>query len=265
MADLRSARDRSRDADLVELRLDGVADLDVAGALEGRRHRVVVTCRPAWEGGRFVGPEEVRQAILRQALEAGAEFVDIEWKAGFAALVSEYRDRIVLSSHDFTGVPNDLVSRAQAMRATGAGLIKIAVMPHALMDLVVLRQIAGEGPAVVIGMGDTGLPSRILAAHFGSRWSYSGRAVAPGQVPAARMVSEFRFRETTSATRVYGVVGNNVGHSLSPVMHNAAFAAAGVDAVYVPLLPASFEDFLAFADAIGLEGASVTEIGRAHV
>ena len=105
MADLRSARDRSRDADLVELRLDGVTDLDVAGALEGRRHRVVVTCRPIWEGGRFDGPEDVREAILRQALEAGAEFVDVEWKAGFTALVSEYRDRVVLSSHDFTGVP----------------------------------------------------------------------------------------------------------------------------------------------------------------
>lgn len=258
MADLRSARDRSREADLVELRLDGVGDLDVPGALAGRRHRVVVTCRPTWEGGRFDGPEETRQAILRQALEAGAEFVDVEWKAGFDGLVAEYRDRIVLSSHDFSGVPSDLASRARAMRGTGAALIKLAVMPRALSDLLPLRQIAADGPAVVIGMGDTGLPSRLLAAHFGSRWSYSGQSVAPGQVPPARMVREFRFRETTADTRVYGVVGNNVGHSLSPVMHNAAFAAAGIDAVYVPLLPADFGDFLVFADALRIEGVSVT-------
>jgi len=258
MAELLAARDACRHADLVELRLDGVTDVDVAGALRARRQPVVVTCRPVWEGGLFEGPEEFRRRLLEQALELGAEHVDIEWRAGFESLLRAHGDRVVLSAHDFAGVPGDLQAQARAMRSLGTALIKIAVMPSRLRDLAVLRDIAAQGAAVVIGMGGTGLPTRLLAAHFGSRWSYAGRGAAPGQVPASRMVEEFRFRDVHAGTAVYGVVGNNVTHSLSPAMHNAAFAAAGVDAVYVPLLPSDFDDFLAFADAFEVQGASVT-------
>ena len=85
-AELRRRRDETT-ADMVELRLDSVADLDVAGALAGRRRPVVVTCRPAWEGGGFTGSEEERRRILEQALEAGAEYVDVELAARFTDLV----------------------------------------------------------------------------------------------------------------------------------------------------------------------------------
>jgi 3-dehydroquinate dehydratase/shikimate dehydrogenase len=258
MAELVAARDACRDADLVELRVDGVSDLDVAGALKGRRHPVVVTCRPVWEGGRFDGAEAARLEILQQALDLGAEYVDIEFRAGFDALVRQQAARVVLSLHDFHSVPDDLPGQARLMRAVGAGLIKIAVTPQRLTDLLPLREVASAAPAVVIGMGITGLPTRLLAAHFGSRWSYAGHGAAPGQIPASRMVEEFRFKQIDAGTAVYGVVGNNVMHSLSPAMHNAAFTAAGIDAVYVPLLPADFADFLDFATAFGLQGASVT-------
>jgi 3-dehydroquinate dehydratase/shikimate dehydrogenase len=107
-------------------------------------------------------------------------------------------------------------------------------------------------------MGEPGVPSRLLAARFGSKWTYGGRAVAPGQMPAAQMVDEFRFRQIRASTALYGVVGGNALRSLSPVMHNAAFSAAGIDAVYVPLRPADFDDFLRFAGAMQLSGASVT-------
>lgn len=257
MAELVAARDASR-ADMVELRLDGVDRPDVAQALAGRRTPVVVTCRAAWEGGRFEGSEEERKAILRGALEGGAEYVDVEWRAGFHDLVDAGASRIVVSSHDFSGVPADLVERVRAMRQTGAAVVKVAVTPSRLSDTLPLLAIGREGGAVVIGMGEAGVPTRLLAARFGSPWSYAGNAVAPGQVPAARMVGEFRFRSVGPQTAVYGVVGNNVMHSLSPAMHNAAFAAAGIDAVYVPFHPADFDDFLAFADAVGVAGASVT-------
>ncbi len=85
-AELRRRRDGVRDADLVELRLDGVSDPDVAGALAGRRLPAIVTCRPTWEGGRFDGSEEERRRILGEALARGAEYVDIEWRAGFGDL-----------------------------------------------------------------------------------------------------------------------------------------------------------------------------------
>ncbi len=72
------------------------------------------------------------------------------------------------------------------------------------------------------------------------------------------MLGEFRFRAVGPNTRLFGIVSRNAMHSLSPAMHNAAFAASGIDAVYVPLSAPDFEDFDRFAAAIGIEGASVT-------
>jgi 3-dehydroquinate dehydratase/shikimate dehydrogenase len=184
--------------------------------------------------------------------------VDIEWRADFADLIRAYAKRVVVSSHDFSGVPDDLCGRVRAMRATGAAVIKVAITAARLSDTLPLLEIAKGGDAVVIGMGDAGMPSRLLAARFGSRWTYSGQGVAPGQVPTAVMLDRFRFRDAGADAAVYGVVGDSVMYSLSPVMHNAAFAATGTDAVYVPLRAADFDDFLTFADGLGIAGASVT-------
>jgi len=258
MAELRAARDAVTRADMVELRLDGVEDIDVAGALLGRARPVIVTCRPMWEGGRFDGSEERRRSILREALDRGAEYVDVEWRAGFVDLIARNQRRVVLSSHDFQRVPDDLAARATAMRQTTAGTIKIAIPAARLSDALVLLPIGAGGDAIVIAMGEAGLPSRLLASRFGSRWTYAGDAIAPGQIPASRMLDEFRFREVLPTTDIYGVVSNNVTHSMSPRMHNAAFRAAELDAVYLPLRAADFGDFLTFADAMKVAGASVT-------
>ncbi len=264
MADLRAARDAAV-ADMVELRLDGIADLDVAGALHGRRKPVIVTCRPEWEGGRFAGAEEERHRILAEAMALGAEFVDLEWAAlngihrpDFGDIVTSDPSRVVVSSHDFACVPDDLDTRAREMRSHGAAVIKLAVMPRALRETLPLVAIGRGGDAVVVGMGDHGVPTRLLAARFGSRWSYAGNGVAPGQIAAARMLSQFRFHDVGPATRIFGVVSSRALHSFSPLMHNAAFAAGGIDAVYVPLHTTEFADFEEFAAAIGVEGVSVT-------
>src|SRR5262249_41548495 len=116
-AELRRRRDEVADADLIELRLDSVADPDAARALAGRRRPVVVTCRPTWEGGHFKGSEEERRRLLADALALGAEYVDVEWLSGFDGLITERAGRnIVISSHDFDGVPGDLPTRFAAMR-----------------------------------------------------------------------------------------------------------------------------------------------------
>ena len=258
MRELLAARDAAIAGGMVELRLDGIRDLDVAAALHGRRTPAVVTCRASWEGGRFDGSEEERRAILRQALEAGAEFVDVEWRAGFDDVIARDPSRVVVSFHDFTGTPAGLDDRVAAMRRTGAGTIKVAYAAHRLCDTLPLRAIGAQGQAVVVGMGEPGVPSRLLASRYGSRWTFAGNAVAPGQMPAARMRDVFRFASIGPSTRLFGVVSRTAMHSLSPVMHNAAFAAAGIDAAYVPLSTDDFADFLAYAEAMGFEGASVT-------
>src|SRR5712691_11116176 len=145
MAELIAARDAATGADMVELRLDGVEDIDVRRALSGRTLPVIATCRPTWEGGRYDGSEERRRALLIEALDAGAEYVDVEWRAGFADVIGRDPRRIVISSHDFGRVPNDLVSRAVAMRQTGANTIKIALTATRLSDALPLLPIAAAG------------------------------------------------------------------------------------------------------------------------
>jgi len=201
--------------------------------------------------------------LLTDALEAGAEYVDVEWKALSPAFAGgRHHDRIVVSMHDFDGIPDDLAERVRAMRGTGAGTVKVAVMAHRLVDSLTLRDRVGPGatPTVALAMGEAGLATRVLAARFGSPWTYAAdeSPVAPGQVGAGRMRDEFRTAAVGRDTALYGVVGRPVSHSLSPAMHNAAFAALGIDAVYLPLAAADFEDFRQFALAMDLRGASVT-------
>ncbi len=263
MAELRRRRDDAGNADLVELRLDSVSDPDVAGALDGRQRPVLITCRPEWEGGLFRGSEERRKQLLADARELGADLVDIEWRAGFDDLVSRRAGRgVVLSAHDFNGVPADLAGQVGAMRASGAEFIKVAVTPAALSDCVPLlhlgRQEQAKGGLVLVGMGDYGLPTRVLAGRFGSAWTYAGALRRVGQLSVPALVEQYRFRSIGDDTDLYGIVAGSVAHSVSPAMHNAAFAAAGIDAVYVPLPATSADDFMTFARAIGLKGASVT-------
>lgn len=269
MEELRRARDAAAQADMVEVRLDTVDRPDALGAVEGRRRPVIVTCRAAWEGGGFAGSEAERERLLTEAQAAGAEYIDVEARAEFVpAMVRRRRGRgIVLSMHAFDTVPPDLAERARAMRSTGAEVIKIAVAAKGLRDAATLMDLA-QDPAladsddinghVLLAMGQPGVPTRILAARLRNRWTYAGDAVAPGQMPAARLLSEFRFRRIRPDAALYGVVGNPIAHSLSPVMHNAGFAALGLNAVYVPLHASDVDDFVAFARSTNMRGASIT-------
>jgi len=261
-AELREQRDAVGDADLIELRLDSVRDPDVAGALAGRRRPVVITCRPTWEGGMFGGSEPERKSLLSEAIRLGAEYVDIEWRARFDDLIAHTSGRgIVLSMHDFGGVPADLSAQVRAMRATGAEVVKIAAQTERLADCVPLLDLAArtaQEKLVVIGMGDHGIATRILAARFGSLWTYAGALREVGQLSAPSLLEDFHFRSLSDATRVYGIVGGSVAHSVSPAMHNAAFRAAHIDAVYLPLPAVDADDVVMFGKAVGISGASVT-------
>ena len=124
LADLRERRDRAaRDADLVELRLDTVADPDVAGALAGRTGPVIVTCRASWEGGHFRGSEQTRLRLLHEAWAMGAEYVDVEFAALESApwVEATRGERLIVSAHDFDGVPADLAERHARDLRDGCG------------------------------------------------------------------------------------------------------------------------------------------------
>jgi 3-dehydroquinate dehydratase / shikimate dehydrogenase len=264
MEELRQARDRvSERADLVEIRLDAAPRPDPAAALQGRTRPVVVTCRPAWEGGGFTGSETERLDILRRAWSLGADAVDLEARAeGAPAFLRETGgERIVLSIHDYSGVPTDLLDRLRSMASTPAAIVKLAVQAHRLADCEPIFGLSRSIPGrrfIGIAMGASGVTTRILAGPIGSAWTYAGDGWAPGQVPLDSLLDEFRFRELTTRTAIYGVVGRPIGHSLSPAMHNAAFASEGSDVVYVPLEPESADDAIQFAEARNIGGLSVT-------
>ncbi len=260
LAELRAKRDGVVDADLVELRLDGLdaSELNVAGALADRKRPVVVTCRARWEGGQFAGAEDDRLRVLADAARQGAEYVDVEWRADWSRVAAARPAAMVLSHHDFDGIPLDLAERVREMRSTGASLIKIAVTANRLRDCLTLKDaVRGETTQIVIAMGDAGCLTRVLPAHFASSWTYAG-TVAAGQFSASELRHRYRVGETTSATRVFGIAGAPLGHSASPAMHNAAFASGAIDAVYVPFATADADELIAVADAIGAEGLSVT-------
>jgi 3-dehydroquinate dehydratase/shikimate dehydrogenase len=269
MEELRRARDAAAFADMVEVRLDAVDRPDAIGAIEGRRRPVLVTCRAAWEGGGFQGSEEERERILSEAQAAGAEYVDVEARADFASAITRRRRGrgIVLSLHAFGEPPADIIERARAMRSTGVEVVKIAIEGQRLGDMLPLLDLAsrtdfvdrdGMNGHVLLAMGQPGVPTRVLAARLGNRWTYAGDGVAPGQMPAARLLGEFGFRRIRPDATLYGVVGNPIAHSLSPVMHNAGFSALGLNAVYVPLQAGDVDDFVTFARQTQMGGASIT-------
>jgi 3-dehydroquinate dehydratase/shikimate dehydrogenase len=261
-AELRARRDAVRGADLVEVRLDSVDAPDVAGALEGRTLPLVVTCRHRREGGRFAGSEQRRRSLLLEALDRGAEYVDLEWACGFDDLVRGRRGRnIVLSFHDFNGCPDDLEARVGAMAALDPEILKVAVTVRRVAECARLAAVAARFPGrrlVLIGMGEAGTITRVLPGRFGSCWTYAGDGVAPGQIDLDRLRTEFRVGRIGLRTSLYGIAGRPVAHSLSPAMHNAAFDQLGVDAAYVPLAAADVDDLFEAATALDIAGVSVT-------
>lgn len=284
MAGLRAGRDaaaapsRAGKIALVELRLDGLApgELNVAAALADRALPVVVTCRPVWEGGQFAGTEEERLAILVTAARLGAEFIDIEMDAdrhqpgAIATLRSTLKDssRLVISHHNFTpGIPADLADRLAILRhqahVIGAGTVsKMAIMAERTGDCAVLRRhLCVEGAlaphSIAIAMGSAGVLSRVLPAKFCTAWTYAG-AAAPGQIGVDLLITRYRLDAHSERTRAFGIAGAPLSHSASPAMHNAAFAEIGVDAVFVPVETADADELFTVADALAIEGLSVT-------
>lgn len=261
VAEIRQAREAAEpEADLVELRLDSMARPDPEAALAGRDKPAIVTCRPLREGGLFDGPEAARLGLLARAQALGAEFIDIEWDVDPRPFIDARGGRgVIVSRHDFQGVPRDLPARLEQLRQAGGEVAKLAVMVERASDLgALLEQARPDGSSVLIGMGTAGLATRVLAGRFGSRWTYAGRGVAPGQVSAARLLTEFAFRSIRPDAAVYGVVGRPVVNSLSPAMHNAGFVALGLNAVYVPIESRDLDGLRSFAAQIGMRGASVT-------
>ena len=261
--------DTDAHADLFEIRGDLVRDLDLLTLLRARSKPLLFTCRAVSEGGKAKDAHPERKEMLLEAVKRGFAYVDVEHRVPILEVVAGKAGKgLVVSFHDLEGTPDDLDALYADMCARGADVVKIVVTPRTFADVARLLEFAARRakakgtPLVTHAMGSLGVPSRILAGRFGAPFTFAssaaGAEAAPGQVPARVMDELYRVRRISERTKVYGIVGTDVSRSLSPQMHNRAFAACGLDAVYLPLETDSLESLLGARRTMGLSGLSVT-------
>ncbi len=271
-------RARAEHADLVELRLDscvhqGADPLALLACIREWPLPVIVTNRLAAQGGDWDGDEEQRLDLLRRADAAGAAYIDVELACYAAFGQAPSQARLILSHHDFQGMGGDLDQIVRDMFAAKADIAKVAVSPGDAADLDVLAELCARhgrfAPQrdrsrglIALGMGEFGFPSRVLAGAWGAAMTFARlasdmRGSAPGQPTVRDLTRMYRVAAQGPETCIFGVLGDPVGHSLSPAMHNAAFAHHGIDAVYVPFRAS---DAGAFWKACGgwIDGLSIT-------
>lgn len=254
--------------ELVEWRIDHLQEpFALKELLAKRPGPVIATVRLPEDGGKYVGPEGVRRSWLKAAVEAGVEYVDLERETALAIPRTGSTRRIV-SLHDFDGTPEDaeLARLATELKAADADIVKLATTAKSNRDsLRMLEFVRGAAfPVVGLCMGEYGLATRVLARKFGAQWTYAApagqAAAAPGQLTVSALRNIYRSHRIHSDTELYGVIGDPVGHSLSPQIHNAAFGERAMNRVYLPfrVAPNDLESFLADAPRWGLKGLSVT-------
>lgn len=269
-ADLRLVEKYRHAIDLLELRVDFLEDSEAALAFRFPGLvdlPVIVALRRTRDGGRFAADERERASLFGRLLEGGFAYADLEddleapWLERKAALGGV---RVIRSLHDFAGVPEGLARRISAMPRGPDEIPKAAVMPKSTGDLARLLEafesLRGR-EKILLGMGDFGFATRVLASRLGSFLCYSSPSegsAAPGHVDPGILEDIYRFHSIGEGTALFGVIGNPVMHSLSPVIHNRGFAALGLDAVYVPFLVDEIAPFWKVAEALSVRGFSVT-------
>ena len=261
-----------RETTTVELRLDWLRNdterhqfLAWLKKSSPRRAVFVATCRRRIAGGEFAGGADAELFWLIKAQEAGCEWCDLEMETlrelpGKSVRGYAVPPKVLLSLHDFRRTPR-LLRKVEIPRRGGIDGVKVAAMARTIGDSVRMLRMARKSERLVaIPMGEIGLPARILSLREGSALAYAqvAAATAPGQVHLRDMKNLYRAHRITQKTRVYGVIGNPIGHSLSPLLHNTGYVAAGKDAVYLPFLVERLDDFIKALPEFGVAGFSVT-------
>lgn len=228
-------------AELVELRVDFMRKRpDIGRLLKDRPTPVVVTCRRKVDRGRWFGTEEQRLAILREAIIGGAEYVDLE--VDVAGSIRRYgKTKRIISYHNFDETPLELFDIYQRMRKLDPDVIKIVTMANSPGDNVRVLEMVGAADVPTVGfcMGEMGTLSRVLCGRYGAPFTYASfsreREMAPGQLSWAEVRNLFRFDQINQQTVVFGVIGDPIAQSKSPLIHNAAYRKLGLNAVYLPI------------------------------
>ncbi len=253
-------------AKLVELRLDYIRrPVNLRRLLDNRPCPVVATCRRPVDGGKWMRSEEDRQILLRTAVADGADYVDLEWDV--AGKIRRYGEtKRIISYHNFDETPANLEDIHEKLARLDPDIVKIATMANNPMDNVRVLRLCRDAdiPTIAFCMGEMGMPSRILCGRFGSPMTFAtfheDRQMAPGQLSFEQMVKDYNYENINEETMILGVVADPVGHSLSPVVHNACIKQAKLNMLYLPFrVPKEYlEQFIDTCPEMGIRGLSVT-------
>jgi 3-dehydroquinate dehydratase/shikimate dehydrogenase len=261
----------------VELRLDTLSRPANASTYvkqflaEHRDVTAIATCRRKAHGGEFDGPLAAQLEILTKAAQAGCQIIDLEVESAEEAKspqLAKLRScgaALLISFHDFSRTKG-LEQAADRIEVFKPDYVKVVSTARNLADnLAMLRLIEDRSLAshvVGIAMGEEGLVSRVLGPRAGAAFTFAsysdGSETAPGQVTAETMRDLYRLEHLDQATRVFGVAGNPISHSLSPLLQNTAFRREIVNAILLPLKTKSVQDLLTLAVELPLAGCAIT-------
>ena len=264
-------------ADILELRLDLIISPDLNALLHAANKPVIVTNRSKLDGGQFKGNDEERVQVLRDAMAAKVDYVDIEVSTPRKYLqpfLEGYdTSRIILSYHDFSHTPEDINPLYEAMNELPGEILKIVTYARDLNDNLKMFQLlerAKKENKKLIGlcMGDLGEISRVLSPLYGGFLTFgsleTGQESAPGQIPANVLRNIYRVNDTREKFKVYGVIGNPVSKSMGYLIHNCAFREIDSSDIYVSFLVENEEKFfIAFKNFFS--GLSVTMPAKENI
>jgi len=265
-----------RDNSFLEFRLDylskpALALPKIKRFIEAHPRTVLIaTCRRAAAGGKFRGSMASQLDVLGKAAAVGCQLLDVELPTANKCKPEQLqrlrnRAALILSFHDFRAT-RKLEETLEKMLAFPADFYKIVSTATTLSDNVTMMKfLSREGDKhslICMCMGEQGIISRVLGVRAGSVFTFAsaglGEETAPGQVTAQELRTVYRIEQVDAATRVYGVAGDPVSHSLSPTIMNAAFRRENVNAVYLTLHAKALKDLITCVREIPIHGISVT-------
>lgn len=260
----------------LELRLDHLSNpadgIELIRRLRAQQPELclLATCRHAANKGGFEGSIDQQLTILQDASSAGAQLLDLEVESAELAKnrVPELRSQsaLVVSYHNFDSTPA-LATAWNRLRKVAADAYKLVTTGRKPTDNLRVSEFfraKHDVPLVAFAMSDVGVATRVLSLAGGCLYTYAapieGPGTAPGQISARLMRTLYRAEKLSRQSRVYGVIADPVAHSKSPLIHNRAFHARRVDAVYLPfrVAPAQLGDWMKFAIGFPVAGFSVT-------
>ncbi|HUO59968.1 MAG TPA: shikimate dehydrogenase, partial [Candidatus Acidoferrales bacterium] len=230
----------------------------------------IATCRRTIAGGRFRGSANTEVEVLKKAAEIGFQAVDIELETAEAIsseTFEQVRDlaAVIVSHHDFKSTKHldETFARMIKFPADFYKVVGTATCLYDNIEMMKFLQRTSENHAMIgVCMGEQGLISRVLSIRAGSIFTFAstgqGEETAPGQIQFRALREQYRVEQVDAVTRVYGVVGDPISHSMSPALFNSAFRYENVNAVYLALHAKKLSDVLACLRDIPLSGCSVT-------